>query len=90
MSSGLLLVVTVVASVSPAQQPTVTSSYGPTDQSETFDQIKAHRMAVKAARAKAHADLLSSRYVLDARTDPAVKMSGGKPNGSTSRSWRTA
>jgi len=52
MSSGLLLlVVTVVASVSPAQQPTATSSYGPTNQSETFDQIKAHRMAVKAARA---------------------------------------
>jgi hypothetical protein len=81
MSSCLLLVVTV-ASVNPAQQPTVTSSYGPTNQTETFGQIKAARMAVKAGRAKAHADLLSSRYVLDARADTsatAVKMSGGKP-----------
>lgn len=79
MSSCLLLVVTVVASVSFAQQTTVTSSYGPTNQTETFDQIKAARMAVKAARARAHADLLSSRYVLDAKTDPVVRMSGGKP-----------
>ena len=82
MSSCLLLVVTEVASVSQAQQPTVTSGYGPTNQTETFGQIKAARMAVKAGRAKAHADLLSSRYVLDARADTAataVKMSGGKP-----------
>ena len=57
----------------------MTSSYGPTNQTETFDQIKAARMAVKAARARVHADLLSSRSVLDARTDPVVKMSGGKP-----------
>jgi cytochrome c peroxidase len=70
---------TAVASVSPAQQPTVTSSYGPTNQPATFAQIKAARLAVKAERARAHAGLLSSRYVLDARTDPAVKMSGGKP-----------
>ena len=75
VSSCLVLIVTGMA----AQQAPVTSSYGPTNQTETFDQIKAARMAVKAARARAHADLLSSRYVLDARTDPAVKMSGGKP-----------
>ena len=62
-----------------AQQPAVTSSFGPTNQTETFDQIKAGRMAVKAERARAHAALLASRYVLDARTDPAVTMSGGKP-----------
>jgi len=62
-----------------AQQATVTSSYGQTNQTDTFDQIRAHRIAVKAARAKAHADLLSSRYVLDARTDPRATMSGGKP-----------
>src|SRR5881628_2204432 len=68
-STCLLLVVTAVASISPAQQPTVTSSYGPTNQTATFGEIKAARMAVKAGRAKAHADLLSSRYVLDARTD---------------------
>ena len=53
---------TAVASVSPAQQPTVTSSYGPTNQTETFGQIKAARMAVKAGRAKAHADLLVTVY----------------------------
>jgi cytochrome c peroxidase len=75
LSSCLLLIVTGMA----AQQATVTSSYGPTNQTETFDQIKAARMAVKAARARAHATLLSSRYVLDAKTDPVVKMSGGKP-----------
>ena len=74
-SSCLALIVTGIA----AQQPAVTSSYGPTNQTETFDQIKAARLSVKAARARAHADLLSSRYVLDARTDPVVKMSGGKP-----------
>jgi cytochrome c peroxidase len=82
-SSCLALIVTGLA----AQQGTVTSSYGPTNQSDTFDQIKAARMAVKAARAKAHADLLSSRYVLDARIDPVVKMSGGKaiPVGPTAK-----
>ena len=71
----LVLIVTGIT----AQQATVMSSYGRTNQTETFDQIKARRIAVKAARAKAHADLLSSRYVLDARTDPRATMSGGKP-----------
>jgi hypothetical protein len=75
VASCLVLIVTGIA----AQPPTVTSSYGPINQTETFDQIKAAGMAVKAARASAHADLLSSRYVLDAKTDPVVKMSGGKP-----------
>src|SRR5450759_2549771 len=75
VSSCLVLIVTGMA----AQQATVTSSFGPTNQTETFDQIKAARMAVKTARARAHANLLASRYVLDARTDPVVKMSGGKP-----------
>src|SRR5438105_1890799 len=79
MTGCLVLALTVVASVSPAQQPTVTSSYGPTNQNETFAQIKVARIAVKAERARAHAVLLSSRYVLDARTDPLLKMSGGKP-----------
>ena len=70
-----------------AQQAAVTSSYGPTNQTETFEQIKARRIAVQTARAKAHADLLSSRYVLDARTDPRATMSGGKrlPVGPTAR-----
>ena len=85
LSSALLAI-----AASLAAQQTVTSSYGPTNQAVTFDQIKAGRLAVKAVRAKAHADLLSSRYVLDARltsTDPAVVMSGGKrvPIGPTAR-----
>ena len=75
LSMWLVLIVTGIT----AQQATVMSSYGRTNQTETFDQIKARRIAVKAARAKAHADLLSSRYVLDARTDPRATMSGGKP-----------
>src|SRR6185503_4132399 len=64
----LALAVTATA----AQQSPVTSSYSPTDQTQTFDQIKDARMAVKAVRAHDHADLLTSRYVLDVRTDPAV------------------
>lgn len=74
-----LLVVPAVVTVLTSQQAAVTSSDRPTNHTETFDQIKADRLAVKAARATAHAELLSSRYVLDARTDPAVRMSGGKP-----------
>src|SRR5450759_4414107 len=49
-----------------AQSKKVVSSYGPTNQDVTFDQIKAARLAVKAERAKAHADLLASRYDLKA------------------------
>ena len=67
VSSCLVLIATGMA----AQQATVTSSFGPTNHTETFDQIKAARLAVKAARARSHADLLSSRYVLDAKTDPS-------------------
>jgi hypothetical protein len=40
VSSCLALIVTGIA----AQQGTVTSSYGPTNQRDTFDQIKAARM----------------------------------------------
>lgn len=70
-----------------AQQGTVTSSYGPTNQTVAFEQIKFDRMAVKAERAKAHAELLKARYILDVKTDPAVKMSGGKlvPIGPTAK-----
>jgi cytochrome c peroxidase len=69
-----------------AQQGQVVSSYGPTNQTQTFDQIKAGRLAVKAERAKAHADLLNSRYDLSIRTGPE-KMSGGKavPVGPTAK-----
>ena len=62
-----------------APQSAVTSSYGATNQTQTFGQIRSARMAVKGARARAQADLLASRYLLEARIDPAVTMSGGKP-----------
>lgn len=61
-----------------AQAPKVVSSFGPTNQDMTFSQIKAARMAVKAERARAHADLLSSRYDLKEVTGD-TRMSGGKP-----------
>jgi cytochrome c peroxidase len=71
--------VMAVAVAAPAQQGGVTSSYGPINQTQTFEQIKAARLAVKAERAKAHADLLRERYDLAVKTDPGIKMSGGKP-----------
>jgi len=69
-----------------AQSPKIISSYGPNNQDMTFAQIKAARLAVKAERAKSHAALLASRYVLDAATGAAL-MSGGKavPLGPTAR-----
>ncbi len=71
-----------------ATQPEkVVSSYGPINQDVTFDQIKAARMAVKAARAQEHMALLNARY--DLSKQPAGKdlMSGGKaiPAGPTAR-----
>jgi cytochrome c peroxidase len=62
-----------------AQQGKSVSSYGPTNQDVSFDQIKAARMAVKAARAKEHMELLNSRYSLAKKTTSEVVMSGGKP-----------
>src|SRR5450759_1151813 len=69
-----------------AQSKKVVSSYGPTNQEVTFDQIKTARLAVKAERAKAHAALLASRYELKAAVGDAL-MSGGKavPAGPTAR-----
>ena len=49
----ILLVAGAATAVVSAQQGKVVSSYGPTNQDVTFDQIKAARMAVKAERAKA-------------------------------------
>ncbi len=65
-ASTVFVTFVVVAAVLNAQKTTVTSSYGPTNQTETFDQIKTNRLAVKAARASAHADLLSP-YLHDGR-----------------------
>lgn len=62
-----------------AEEKKVVSSYGPTNQDVSFDTIKAQRMAVKAARAKEHMDMLNSRYDLSKKTSPLILMSGGKP-----------
>lgn len=75
----ILLIAGVGAAVVVAQQGKVVSSYGPTNQDVTFEQIKAARMAVKAERAREHANLLNSRYDLTKKTSAEVRMSGGKP-----------
>ena len=62
-----------------AQQGKIVSSYGPTNQDITFDQIKSARMAVKDKRAKQHMELLNSRYDLSKKTTSESAMSGGKP-----------
>ncbi|OGQ93497.1 MAG: hypothetical protein A2284_15130 [Deltaproteobacteria bacterium RIFOXYA12_FULL_61_11] len=43
----ILLVIVATTAVVAAQQGKVVSSYGPTNQDVTFDQIKADRMAMK-------------------------------------------
>jgi hypothetical protein len=73
------LVAVATPAVFSAQQGKVVSSYGPTNQDITFDQIKADRMAVKGVRAKEHMDLLSSRYDLSKKGTAQSVMSGGKP-----------
>lgn len=75
----IMFVVVAAPSVIFAQQEKIISSYGPTNQTETFDQIKAARMAVKSERAKQHMELLNSRYDLSKKTTADVVMSGGKP-----------
>ncbi len=75
----ILLIALAAAAVVFAQQGKIVSSYGPTNQDVTFDQIKAARMAVKADRAKEHMTMLNSRYDLSKKTSNKVVMSGGKP-----------
>ena len=75
----IMLLVGATSTVVFAQQGKVISSYGPTNQTETFDQIKAARMAVKSERAKLQKALLNSRYDLSKKTAAEVVMSGGKP-----------
>lgn len=75
----IMFVVAFASSVVLAQQEKIISSYGPTNQTETFDQIKAGRMAVKSERAKQHLEMLNSRYDLSMKTSAEVLMSGGKP-----------
>jgi cytochrome c peroxidase len=62
-----------------AQQGKIVSSYGPTNQDITFDQIKSERMAVKAKRAKQQMELLNFRYDLSKKIASGSSMSGGKP-----------
>jgi cytochrome c peroxidase len=70
-----------------SQKGKVVSSYGPTNQTETFEQIKAARMAVKSKNAKMHMQLLNTRYDLTKKTASNVMMSGGKhlPLGPTAK-----
>lgn len=75
----ILLIAGVGGAVVVAQEGKVVSSYGPTNQDVTFEQIKAARMAVKAERAREHAKLLDFRYDLTKKTSAEVRMSGGKP-----------
>jgi len=75
----ILVVAGTATAVVSAQQGKVVSSYGPTNQDVTFDQIKAARMAVKVERAKQHMELLNSRYDLSKKGTAESVMSGGKP-----------
>ena len=75
----ILLIAGAATVVVSAQQGKVVSSYGPTNQDVTFDQIKAARMAVKAERAKEHTALLNARYDLSKKAAAGPVMSGGKP-----------
>jgi cytochrome c peroxidase len=79
MSVGIFLLTGGVVSAVFTQQGKVVSSYGPTNQTETFEQIKAARMAVKGKNAKLQMKLLNSRYDLTKKTASDIMMSGGKP-----------
>lgn len=75
----IMLFVGIGATAIYAQQAKVVSSYGPINQTETFEQIKAARMAVKSERAERQKELLNARYDLSKKTTDEVTMSGGKP-----------
>lgn len=64
-----LLITVSIAQVIHAQSAKVVSSYGPINQSEPFEQIKASRMAVKAERAQEHMALLNARYDLSKKSE---------------------
>lgn len=87
ISICILLFMVPNTSVLLAQKGNVMSSYGPTNQSATFEQIKAERMAVKAERAKQHQTLLNMRYDLSSKVSTDVTMSAGKaiPVGPTAK-----
>ena len=87
IATCILCVAGAATAVVSAQQGKVVSSYGPTNQDVTFDQIKAARMAVKAERTKQHLELLNSRYDLSKKGTAESVMSGGKslPLGPTAK-----
>src|SRR5512140_2328984 len=70
----ILVVAVCVGAIAYAQQGKVVSSYGPTNQDMTFEQIKAARMVVKAGLAKEHMNLLNSRYDLSKKTTMEATM----------------
>ena len=74
-----LFAIAAAAAVLRAQQGARASSYGPTNQTQSFEQIKQARLAVKAQIAREHAALLNARYDLAPKTDRTEAMSGGKP-----------
>ena len=79
MGACIIFIIVFAPSVAFTQQGKIISSYGPTNQIETFDQIKTARMAVKSERAKQHLEMLNSRYDLSKKTTVELIMSGGKP-----------
>lgn len=79
LSIWILLCVGISFTAVYAQPGKIVSSYGPTNQTETFEEIKAARMAVKNERATRQKELLNSRYDLSKKTTDKVTMSGGKP-----------
>jgi len=56
--------------------PLRSACYVVDNQDMSFDQIKAARMAVKAARAKENTEMLNSRYLLAKRSSAEIVMSG--------------
>ena len=74
----IFLVFGIYSNLFPVQQGKIISSYGPINQSMSFEQIKAARMAVKTERANEHKNLLNTRYLIKNETVAGIYTSGGK------------
>jgi len=55
------------------------SSYAPVKITESFEAVRKWDVAEKAEVMSKHMEMLRERYDLSGKTDPAAKMSGGKP-----------
>lgn len=55
------------------------SSYAPVKITESFETVRERDVAEKAEVMSKHMEMLRARYDLSGKTDPAAKMSGGKP-----------